>query len=289
MRNLSDATWFRLSAPGDVSGVSCYEGGVFVGHIPLLARVADERDREVWVSRPVADLNSALTASYGLPVDVSGKAGNLGTIARALNSHSLALAQIATLHLRMPDLPRLAKGRMSQEQMFALAAVLYQSGVLDIELASAHVTNEAAKRDVSSEPRIPRGQPGAGQWTTGGNTASSELPVVPTQAVPMPLPWGPLIRPGIRPLPPGVIRPMPPEIAPPLDIPGSVPREGIPQNPYPDRPECADEWDEAYRFCKRLKDQGLLGRGDYRGAGKNMWECMMGRVSENCGGNAIGA
>jgi hypothetical protein len=68
-----------------------------------------------------------------------------------------------------------------------------------------------------------------------------------------------------------------------------VGREGIPANPYPDRPECAEEWASAVAHCKRLKENGLLGTKGYRGMGTNLFDCIMGQVSEECGGNSTGA
>jgi hypothetical protein len=61
-----------------------------------------------------------------------------------------------------------------------------------------------------------------------------------------------------------------------------------PRNPYPDRPECEQEWAEAASFCLRLKASNQLGRGDYRGMGKTLSECITGQVSEDCGGNSTG-
>src|SRR5260221_5026442 len=290
MKGLSNATWFRLAAAHDASGVRCDETGTFVGTKPLILHVPDGHGSETWQPCSVTELNEVLSDAYDLPIDMSSKLGALTVIAGPLNSGHIARAQLAALHLHLPDLPRLANGRHPQEDeedKVKLACLLHQSGVLD---TAAYVGRDSRleRRDVSNQPRIPAGQPGGGQWTTDGGDQSPQSPIVPTQAIP--LPWGPFIRPlpGVRPVPPGAIRPLPPDIIPPLDIPGGVPREGIPQNPYPDRPECVEEWEAAYRYCKNLKDRGLLGEGDYRGSGKNMWQCMMGQVPEDCGGNAYG-
>jgi hypothetical protein len=70
---------------------------------------------------------------------------------------------------------------------------------------------------------------------------------------------------------------------PPLATP-VLPRS-LPQNPYPSRPECVKEWEDAREFCEDLKDRGLLGKGDYRWMGKTVPQCMMGQVSAGCGGN----
>jgi len=87
-------------------------------------------------------------------------------------------------------------------------------------------------------------------------------------------------------LPGGI--PFPSEILPPPVIPDVNPRD-LPKNPYPDRPECEEEWAEATAFCKQLLARNLLGRGDYRGMGKTLYQCIMGQVSEACGGNSTGA
>lgn len=42
-------------------------------------------------------------------------------------------------------------------------------------------------------------------------------------------------------------------------------------------------------FCLRLKASNQLGRGDYRGMGRTLSECLMGQVSEDCGGNSTGS
>jgi hypothetical protein len=90
---------------------------------------------------------------------------------------------------------------------------------------------------------------------------------------------------------PGEI-PFPPQVEfvpPPLDLPNTQPRDGIPPNPFPSRPECIEEWAAARKYCGDLIKKKLLGRGDYREMGKWMWDCMMGQVSEDCGGNSTGA
>ena len=86
---------------------------------------------------------------------------------------------------------------------------------------------------------------------------------------------------------PGEI-PLPSEIVPPLVTPNISPLY-IPKNPYPSRPECVREWADAYRYCQKLSDRGLLRVGDYRGMGKTLSDCIMGQVSESCGGNATSA
>jgi hypothetical protein len=74
--------------------------------------------------------------------------------------------------------------------------------------------------------------------------------------------------------------PWPSEIAPPLGI---YPRREL-VNPFPDDPECEQEWAEALLHCWKLKTRKQLGRGDNRGSG-TFEQCVRGRVTERCGGN----
>lgn len=177
MKAMSDALWFRLCAVGDARGISCDATGAFVGGIPLLSSWTDDSGREVWAPRPLSALNADLTAGYGLPINVAAKSPGLGIIARALNAGSVALAQIATLHLQLPDPPPLAKGGQSPEENIALAALLYRSGILDVEAALSKLPSGFGRRDVSDQPRVPQGRPGGGQWTVEGSDEA--LPPVP--------------------------------------------------------------------------------------------------------------
>jgi hypothetical protein len=192
MNGISGATWFRLSAGRDGDGVRCDETGAFVGAQPIVLYAPDDRGRESWQARPVAELNEALSSAYDLPVNMSSKAGALTVIVAALNSSNLARAQVAALQLHLPDLPRLAKGRHSQEDKFKLACLLWRSGVLDTA-AFLQLDCRIDRRDVSNQPRVPAGQPGGGQWTTDGGDETPHSPIVPAQAIP--LPWGPFVRP----------------------------------------------------------------------------------------------
>ena len=82
--------------------------------------------------------------------------------------------------------------------------------------------------------------------------------------------------------------PLPSEIVPPLITPDILPRS-LPQNPYPNRPRCVKEWQDALKFCWELKSSGQLGRGDYRGMGRTLRDCILGQVSESCGGAGLTA
>ena len=127
----------------------------------------------------------------------------------------------------------------------------------------------------SSQPRVPRGQTGGGEWTADGAASASEPAFTTVQAIPFPFP---------ETLPFPIPRILPPtEITPPaLDIPNVLPRQPEPVNPYPDRPECVEEWAAAEKYCRDLEKRGLLGKGDYRNMGKNYRQCVHGQVSSDC-------
>jgi len=71
----------------------------------------------------------------------------LNTVARALNDGNIALAQIAMLNLRLPDLPSLKKTAAS-EHLLDVARGLWESGIL-----------KSAEFDPAKHPRWPRGTP----------------------------------------------------------------------------------------------------------------------------------
>jgi hypothetical protein len=273
---------FSLSdVPG--VGVSCGENGLFVGGVPLLERVCDsgEFGLDQWRLRPASALNRDLSACYGLPVEVDRKIDGLVAVSQALSRGDMMHAQIATLHLEIPDPPTLAKSIQTPDDILDLARRLRSSGMLK------------ADWDPTQHPRWPAGSPGgiggefapAGtayddatsteQSTNGHSGAEPNASVIPAQLT-LPVPFD-------FPIPP-----LPSEILPPPVIPNTYPRD-LPRNPYPDRPECEEEWAEATDYCLKLKARNLLGRGDYSGSGRTLSQCIMGRVSQDCGGNSTGA
>jgi len=262
---------FRLAAePG--AGISCDENGLFVGETPMLERTLDASGAGQWGPRPLPDLNRDLSNGYELPVELDAKLAGLAAVARALGRGDLAHAQILALHLRLPDPPLLRKSARSVEESVDLARRLRASGLLK------------ADWDPAKHPRWPGKSPDGvgGEFAPCGGTdgAASNEPsaeLIPAQLT-MPMPFDLTI--------PGSI-PIPSEIAvPPLIGPYTNPR-AIPKNPYPGRPECVAEWARAEKYCGDLIQRGLLGKGDYRGMGRTYGECVMGQISEGCGGNSL--
>lgn len=166
-------------------------------------------------------------------------------IAHALDENNLALAMIGTLHLRLPVL--------NEEQVHRAKSAerLLKAGFNPLE---------------------PRDD--CGRWTCGGNAQ-----ITPAQEV-LVEPW--IDDFSVRPIP----TPHPMDIAPPLTSPDTVlPRKEPPlKNPYPDRPECAEEWNYALRKCAELLTDGKLGT---RGYADSFSKCVRGMVSEDCGGGPI--
>ena len=150
-----------------------------------------------------------------------------------------------------------------------------------------------------NEPRIPAGEPGSGEWTSEAGTESdsaaspgvgperpalqvrnvTELPLTPAQAT---IPWDmPVEIPSDIPGVPTEITPIP------FDFPGAErQRPPLPTNPFPGDPECAEEWAHAYRYCREQEQKGNF-RPGYAGPGKDFRSCLLGQISERCGGNAV--
>jgi hypothetical protein len=199
---------------------------------------------------------------------MSGLAG----VCRALNRGDLIHAQIATLHLQIPEPPVVTKAAQRMDAAFDLVRELRISGLLKQDW------------DPQKHPRWPAGSPDSvgGQFAPGGADAANAAnerdgspdqtaEVVPAQlAIPAPFEL------------PGVI-PFPSEIVPAPVIPNISPRD-LPRNPYPDRPDCEEEWADATKYCRELYESGRMGTDGIRGMGNFLYQCILGQVSERCGG-----
>ena len=262
--------FFRLAdAPG--AGVSCNQNGLFVGETALFDERRDHLGRAEWRARSFADLNRDLSRRYGLPIDLSAKMPAVAAIARSLERGDLVQAQIAALLLQIPDPPKLSKTDPTSGELTALTRQLQESRLLKVDW------------DPAKHPRWPAKSPDSvgGRFAPSDGSAAPSAAASSTQAQ-IAIPAPPIEIPIPIPLP------LPSEIVPPLIAPNILPRS-LPQNPYPSRPKCVKEWREATEYCLRLRDRGQLGKGDYRGMGQTLRDCIMGQVSESCGGNATSA
>jgi hypothetical protein len=244
-------------------GIECSEEGVFVAGVPLLEQ--DRGPNAKWCPRPLGDLNHEITKRYGLAVDLSARLDSLRAIAQALDIGDLIYARLLTLHLRIPDAPQ-DKG--DPDELIHLAYRLRASGLLK------------ADWDPTKHPRWPAGSPGSvgGEFapagTSGDQETNEQTSQTTTAQITIPTPWA---------IPDAA--PLPTEIVPAPLVPNIDPRHGL-ENPYPDRPQCVEEWAYAIKFCRDLIDRGVLGTDGYRGRGRNFQQCVLGLVSESCGGNS---
>jgi hypothetical protein len=159
----------------------------------------------------------------------------------------------------------------------------------------------ALRKHNPDEPRVPAGSPDGGQWTNDGGagppgtvapdkSSNASTPTnqssggnAPTTVAELTIPWGSSID------APAEVQPWPSETTPtPFDFPGAErrPPPSLPTNPFPRDPECAEEWAHAYDYCERMRDEGKFQPG-YPGPGKDMRSCLLGQVSERCGGNIV--
>jgi hypothetical protein len=218
----------------------------------------------------VSDINRDLSECYGLPIEFTPKIGGLAAVSRALNRGDLLHAQIATLHLQIPDPPSLTKSLQNAEEIIDLARQLQASGLLK------------ADWDPTKHPRWPAGSPNSiggrfaptGAATDNPTVTVSDAPIIPAQ-ITIPVPFE---------LPGGI--PFPSEILPPPAIPNINPRSNL-RNPYPDREGCDEEWEWAIKHCNELMANKKIGKDGYRGFGKSFQQCVLGEVSERCGGSLI--
>lgn len=83
-----------------VLGLSCSEAGLYLGRTALVERRAGG-----YVVRPQAELERLFERAYGAgSPTLQPVLPGLATVASALGQNNLSLAQIAALHLRLPDL-----------------------------------------------------------------------------------------------------------------------------------------------------------------------------------------
>jgi hypothetical protein len=272
--------WYRLSPTHTPTGVSCSKDGVFVGEVPLLKRTRVPGGTDQWQPRDLHDINSDLSKRFGLPIEFGQKIAGLKVVTHAIGRDDIARAQFATLHLQIPEPPSLTKSARTTSEVVDLARRLHASGLLKLDW------------DPEKHPRWPAGSSGGvgGEFAPAGSEAEnstsedSGAALIPAQfEIPMEIPF-PRIFPLPRTLP--RVGPLPSEIVPPPTM--VSPREQ-PRNPYPRRAKCVKEWDEAEDYCDQLIKEGKLGKEPQRGQGQWRYQCILGRVSEDCGGNSTSA
>jgi hypothetical protein len=140
-------SWFssyRLATSKDDDLHPCLKAnGAYLGNnLALLERDQIGQLRP----RPRDQLESLLSIGYGIPVDLSRRMQSLAAVAKALNDNNRCLAAIAFVQAQFPPLPdAVAEGRMIEADNLAKGSLAYLT-----------------------QPRVPAGALGAGQWTTSG-------------------------------------------------------------------------------------------------------------------------
>jgi hypothetical protein len=100
---------FQLDPDRAGRGLSCDKDGVFLAGVPLLMRTALG-----FAPRTVSALGALLDAAYSPGINALAVARCLDVAAQALNAGDVALAMIAAVHLRLPELDAASAARLAQ-------------------------------------------------------------------------------------------------------------------------------------------------------------------------------
>ena len=106
--------WRLSEYSHDNLGLACTAQGLMLGRTPLIER----RDGR-FVVRERSEIARLLGRAYRSEVAVHRLMPGLTTVAAALNANDLGMANIAAVHLKIPDLPdRSARDAMEAEDAF---------------------------------------------------------------------------------------------------------------------------------------------------------------------------
>lgn len=114
----------------------------------------------VWQARPVAALDKELGVLYGVAIDFTSKLDGLVVIARALNENNIVKAMIATVHLRLPEVP--ARSDRNSHKVIDVARKLFDAGIL------------SKTWDPEKHPRWPAGQSDGGRFRPGDGASDQQ-------------------------------------------------------------------------------------------------------------------
>ena len=239
---------FKLDQNARGRGLRCDRDGLFFAGEALLERDAEDQFRP----RPAATIRKVLSNAYRAEGNWDSRIRSVDVVAKALNNGDVARAMMAAVLMRLPE--------------------------PDSGIRIADVDGVLAKAGFDpAEPRDERGW-----WTTGGASGHS---TGLQQAFLEPF-VEPLIEPLIEEVKP---EPMPPptDVVPPTMGPRNDRYAPPLTNPYPDRPECVEQWDDAHAYCSKLRRRGKFGKDGHRGFGWWYNQCLRGQVSQDCGGNLV--
>ena len=190
---------YKLDEGADGAGVSCDEHGIALAGTPLLTRTA-----EGFEPRSLDELETLVGSAYHTPRDAAAIWRGLSVAARALSSGDVALAKVATLHLRLesldeagarrlakasskfasynPDQPRDWHGRWSDGNSFQPSNALRGS---DSSRQSAHVISSGPDEGLASgqlaAPAEPQSRSTNHTPTGSPTTPERSLPQRPNQ------------------------------------------------------------------------------------------------------------
>jgi len=144
---------YRLVENGG-AGLACDAEGVALGGVPLAWTHDGADGARKWQARPRDEVADILGTAYGpQPLAIVDRCHRaLQRMAAQFESGDLALAGIEALMLRLPPI--------DPDRMAKLAAAEFHRG------------GDAWQ----NEPRLPAGQTGEGQWTTGSGASSGAQP-----------------------------------------------------------------------------------------------------------------
>ncbi len=144
--NLPISQAYRLVARGG-AGLSCDATGLALGGAPLTRCRPGAEGRPGCEARSADEIELILRAAFGAPSrgTLLRVHRGLGRAASAIEAGDLGRAAIEAVRLRLPEVTP------------------------DAMLKLAHIARlEKQNASWPTEPRVPRGQSGGGQWTTGG-------------------------------------------------------------------------------------------------------------------------
>ncbi len=167
---------WRLSERHEGSlGLSCTADGLFLGRTPLLRRGGN-----CFAVRDGSELDRLFATADGGHVRIADRLGGLRSVAAALNGGEPALAAIAALHLRIPDLSDYA----------SRAALEAEDRRIGSEKASGRPATDLRRVlsfrdfDPAKHPRWPAGRSDGGEFRpAGGSDGSGSLSPLPIAAI----------------------------------------------------------------------------------------------------------
>ena len=152
---------YRLAARG-AAGLACDEKGLALGGVDLARVYRTPEGTGRCVVRSIAELGRIIRAAYGRQTDAEVRRlhRGLGRAAAWIEVGDLGHAGVEAVMLRLPEL----------------------TGGAMAKLAAMAELEKGASAAWQNEPRVPAGQTGGGQWTTGG-AASAAAPAFPQPAL----------------------------------------------------------------------------------------------------------